>query len=529
MANDTNDRSLDPVVFGVAFGFVVVFCTAGAVFPEQLDQLASQALNWIITHLGWLFVLVSTGFVVFALVLALSPYGRIPLSQDDETPEFSTVSWVAMMFSAGMGIGLMFYGIYEPVSHYTHPFPGLGVAPNSHAATRQAMAYTFFHWGLHPWAIYAVVALAMGYSTYRKGRPNLVSAPFQSLLGRERIERGIWGRLIDIFALVATKFGGSVSLGLGALQIAGGIWIFTGIGGGFAQPGQAQWVALAVIVVLDILALISALTGVDRGIKWLSNANMVLAVVLALFVLIAGPTVFLLNLIPAAFGAYLTELVAMSFRSPAFGGQQWMGDWTLFFWAWWISWAPFVSTFIARISRGRTIREFVFGALLVPTVVSGLWFVILGGAGIHLQSTGQADIAGEPAPAVAFFTALREYPLFMVTGGLVMFLTAIFWVSGADAAAVVLAMLSSRGSLTPKKWVIAVWKISSAAVAAVLLVMGGLKAFETFTILVASPFLLVTIGLCCALYADLRRDPMRRGGKAELALSRRGPSSDSPA
>lgn len=352
-----------------------------------------------------------------------------------------------------------------------------------------------------------MVALAMGYSTYRKGRGNLVSAPFQALLGRERIEQRGWGRPIDIFALIATKFGGAVSLGLGALQVAGGIWIFTGVGGGFTHPGQAKYVAVVVIIVLDVCALISALSGVDRGIKWLSNTSMVLAVLLALFILICGPTVFLLNLIPISFGAYLNDLVSMSFRAPAFGGKEWMSSWTLFFWAWWISWAPFVSTFLARISRGRTIREFVFGALIVPTVISGLWFVILGGAGIDLERSGHTEIAAAAKPAVSFFTALQEYPLFAVTGVLVMILTAIFWVSGADAAAVVLGMLSSRGSLKPKKWVLAVWKISTAALAGVLLVMGGLRAFETFTILVASPFVLITIGMCWALYVDLRHDP----------------------
>ncbi len=504
---------IDPTVFGWSIGIITVFCILGALFPKQVGSYAEVGLNWIIANLGWLFVLAASAFVVFCVLLAFSRYGRIPLSRNGEPPEFSTVSWIAMMFSAGMGIGLIFYGVAEPVLHLANPAPWLGVQPGSQEAANLGMGYTFFHWGLHPWAIYAVVALALAYSTFRMGRGNLLSAPFQALLGKRRIEDKGWGKPIDIWAIIATKFGGAVSLGLGALQIAGGIWLFTGIGSGFQQEGgsggAAVYVALVVIVVLVTLAILSAVSGVGRGIKWLSNTNMVIAALLVLFVLVAGPTAFLLNLFPAAWGSYIFNFIPWSAQTPAFGGTEWLGTWTIFYWAWWISWAPFVATFIARISRGRTIREFVLGVLIVPTVVSSLWFTVFGGAGMDLMLDGQANIAAAGGPALAFFNTLQLYPLYIVTGIVVMFLVAIFWVSGADASALVLGMLSSQGATEPKRWLVALWAGMAAALAGVLLWVGGLQALKTFTILIAAPFVLVMIGLCWALYADLRRDPLR--------------------
>lgn len=501
----TRERSgIDPVVLGVSLGLVVLFCIAGAVWPTQIGDAGGAALTWLVRNVGWLFVLASTGFVVFALALAFSKYGRIPLSRNGEPPEFSTVSWVAMMFSAGMGIGLIFFGVQEPVAHFTDAPPGSGVVPGTPAATQTSLAYTFFHWGLHPWAIYAVVALALAYSTFRMGRGNLLSSPFQSLSRSEDVSETGWGKAINVWAIVATKFGGATSLGLGALQISFGLAVVSGVAG-----LNGLGTSLLVIVVLVSFAILSAVSGVGNGIKWLSNINMVIAALLVLFVLAGGPTVFLFDLIPQGFGAYLTNLVPLSFRDPAFGGVEWYSSWTIFYWAWWISWAPFVATFIARISRGRTIREFVIGVLVIPTVVSGLWFTVLGGAGIQAQATGRADIAGASDEAAAFFNLLQTYPIFIVTGIVVMFLVAIFWVSGADASALVLATLSSRGKIEPKSWLVALWAALSAAVAAVLLYVGGLDALQTFTIIVAAPFVLVMIALCWALYADLRRDPLR--------------------
>ncbi len=515
---ERTDNRVDPVVFGVSFGFITIFCIVGAVFHKRVGEIGSIALGWVIANLGWLFVLAATGFVIFALVVAFSRYGRIPLAREGEEPEFSTVSWVAMMFSAGMGIGLMFFGVFEPVSHLASPPPqegGLplpGQAPNDVVEQKTApvaMAYTLFHWCLHPWAIYAVVGLALAYSTFRMGRGNLISSPFQALFGKKNIEDRGWGKPIDIFAVITTKFGSAVSLGLGALQIAAGLYLIAGIGSGF--NGENRTIALLVIAVLTVGIVISAVSGVSRGIKWLSNTNMVLAALLLLFVFIVGPTLFILNLVPESIGTYLTKLIPMSFHSAVASTNEWLGNYTIFYWAWWISWTPFVGTFIARISRGRTIREFILGVLVVPTVVTILWFAVLGGAGMELTIEGTAQIVGNVSgEAEAFFKALAEFPFYTATGILVMFLTAIFFVSGADAGALVLSTLSSRGASEPKTWLVVLWAIMTGAVAAVLLWVGGLGALKTFTILASMPFVLIMIGLCWALYADLRRDPLRQ-------------------
>ncbi|GAA1336243.1 BCCT family transporter [Arthrobacter roseus] len=497
--------TVDKTVFGVSAGIIVVVCLVGVLFTTEVFDATTAALGWVTSKFGWLFILSATGFVVFALVLAFGKYGSIPLSQEGEKTEFSTISWVAMMFSAGMGIGLMFFGVYEPVTHLATPPPFVDAAAGSAEAASSAMAYTFFHWGLHPWAIYSVVGLALAYSTYRMGRGNLMSSPFQSIFGKERIEKG-WGKPIDILAIICTKFGSATSLGLGALQIAAGIALLRT--GEFSDdPGVA--VPIIIICVLTVGVVFSAASGVSRGIKWLSNTNMILAAVLLVFVFVVGPTVFILDLLPNSIGSYFNNLVSMSFHSAVFGGSDWLASWTIFYWAWWISWTPFVGTFIAKISRGRTIREFVLGVLLVPTSVSMLWFVVFGGAGINLQ-LGGVDIAGTGNEAAGFFAALQNYPFFIGAALIVMLLTAVFFVSGADAGALVLGTLSSYGRKEPWKPLVILWAVLTGAVAAVLLFVGGLDALQTFTILAATPFVLVILGLCVALYVDLRRDPLRQ-------------------
>jgi len=502
----TGWATVDKTVFGVSAGIIVVVCLAGVLFTDAVGGAASSALGWVTSNGGWLFILGASGFVVFSLVLAFGRYGSIPLSREGQGTEFSTLSWVAMMFSAGMGIGLMFFGVYEPVTHLASPPPFVDAAPNSADAANAAMAYTFFHWGLHPWAIYSVVGLALAYSTYRMGRGNLMSAPFQALFGKERIETKGWGKPIDILAIICTKFGSATSLGLGALQIAAGVSLLS-TGQFDDDPGTA--LPIIIICVLTVGVIFSAASGLAKGIKWLSNTNMVLSGVLLVFVFVVGPTVFILDLLPSAIGTYLADLVPMSFHSAVFGGGDWLASWTIFYWAWWISWTPFVGTFIARISRGRTIREFVLGVLLVPTAVSIIWFVVFGGAGLNLQLNG-VDIAGTGSEAAGFFAALQQYPFFIGSALVVMVLTAVFFVSGADAGALVLGTLSSRGSKEPWKPLVIFWAVLTGAVAAVLLFVGGLGALQTFTILAATPFVLIIIGLCVSLYVDLRRDPLRQ-------------------
>ena len=500
--NEVSRGGLDKLVFGVTAVLALAFVAWGFISTASLSDVSGKSLTWVMTNTGWLFVLTASAFVVFVLWLALGRFGSIPLGRDGEAPEFRTVSWIAMMFSAGMGIGLMFYGVSEPISHFVAPPPGTGEAGNADAA-QNAMATTLFHWTLHPWAIYAVVGLAIAYGVYRKGRLQLISAAFEPLLGKHA--NGPAGKVIDILAIFATLFGSAASLGLGALQVRTGLEIVTGIG----EFGNAAMVM--VIAALTVAFVISAVSGVARGIQWLSNINMVLALALALFVFVAGPTIFMLNLIPTALGSYIADLPMMSARTSAEGQatNEWLQGWTVFYWAWWLSWTPFVGMFIARISRGRTIREFVTGVLLVPSMVSLVWFAIFGGAAIDLQKKG-TDI-GSMDLEQQLFTTLGAYPIATVTSILVIALVSIFFVSGADAASVVMGSLSERGTLEPSRPTVIFWGVATGAVAAVMLLVGGadaLTGLQQITIVAAVPFVLVMIGLCFSLVKDLRSDPL---------------------
>ena len=390
------------MVFGVTAVIALGFLVWGFVSTATLASASGSALGWIMDNTGWLFALTASGFVVFVLWLALGKFGNIPLGCDDEEPEFRTISWVAMMFSAGMGIGLMFFGVAEPLTHFATPPPGTG-APGNPDAVQTAMATTLFHWTLHPWAIYAVVGLAIAYGVYRRGRMQLISSAFEPLLGDRA--NGMGGKVIDMLAIFATLFGSAASLGLGALQIRSGLHIVAGV----SETGNT--VLVVIITVLTLAFVLSAVSGVARGIQWLSNINMVLAITLALFVFVVGPTVFILNLLPTSLGSYFQDLAMMSARTGAEGADvdTWLQSWTIFYWAWWISWTPFVGMFIARISRGRTIRQFVTGVLLVPSVVSLVWFAVFGGAAINVQQGG-VDLAGEGSIEAAAVQPARPVP-----------------------------------------------------------------------------------------------------------------------
>ncbi|MCR3720328.1 MULTISPECIES: BCCT family transporter [Prauserella salsuginis group] len=508
----------DRPVFAVAAILALAIIAWGVLQPGNLLSVSETLLfDAVIPYGGWVFVLTASGFVVFAIALAISRYGRIKLGQDKERPEFRTSSWVAMMFSAGMGIGLMFFGATEPVTFLASPPPGTGLEPNSDEALHTAMATTLFHWTLHPWAIYAVVGLAIAYSAFRRGRSQLLSSVFWPLLGG-RHTGGPLGKAIDVMAIFATLFGSAASLGLGALQVGGGL----GAVGWIDSPGSGLLVGI--IAVLTVCFIASAVSGVAKGIQWLSNINMVLAAVLAVFILVVGPTVMILNLVPNAIGDFVRELPEMAGRTGATGGQameNWLSTWTIFYWAWWISWTPFVGMFIARISRGRTIRQFIIGVIAVPSAVSLVWFAIFGGAAMDIQQRGTdgnpgnggADLyqGGEVSSEVITFTMLEHLPWFLPAAIIVMILVSIFFVSGADAASVVMGTLSQRGSVEPKRNVVIFWGVIMGAVAAVMLIAGGetgLDGLQYLTILIAVPFVFVMVGLCVSLWKDLRSDPL---------------------
>jgi choline/carnitine/betaine transport len=494
--------TLDFGVFGVSVGISLLFVLWGVFFTESLSAVGSAVLGFLIEDFGWVFILSTFGFLLFVGYLAFSRYGKVKLGRDEDEPEFNTVSWVAMMFSVGMGIGLMFYGVAEPISHFSAPPHGLA-KPETEGAARLAMEYSFFHWALHPWAIYAVVGLALAYFTFRKGRSNLISSAFYPILG-DRVEGPI-GKTIDTLAIFATLFGTATSLGLGALQITGGLNSLNP-----AVPADSKGWAIGIIALMTVAFVVSAVSGVHRGIQWLSNANMVLAVTLVLFLLVVGPTVFIFNTFTESVGGYLANLVPMSFRTAAFGDAEWLAGWTIFYWAWWISWTPFVGTFIARISKGRTIRQFVLGVLVVPSIVTFAWFGILGGSALNLELSGNAGIvdAVSESPAAALFATLGEFPLAGVMSVLAMVLVALFFVSGADAGAVVMGMLSSRGVLEPSKVVVVIWGVLAGAAAAICLLANGLEGLQTAAIISAAPFVLVMIGLCYSLFKELRTEPL---------------------
>jgi choline/carnitine/betaine transport len=500
---------IDRLVFGVTAVLAVGFVVWGIVSTDGLASISGAAQSWVIEKTGWLFVLAASFFVIFVLWLAASRYGRIKLGADDEKPQFKTVSWIAMMFSAGMGIGLMFFGAAEPLSHFVTPPPGTS-QPESEAAIRTAMATAMFHWGLHPWAIYAVAGIAIGYGTFRKGRKQLFSSIFQPLLGSKRTE-GWAGRVIDMLAIFATLFGSAASLGIGATQIGAGLefngWV----------PEATAPLLIGIIVVLTIAFIFSAVSGIARGIQWLSNINMVLAVVLAVFVFVVGPTLLILNLIPATLGAYLGDMTEMASRTAATGGDEmssWLASWSVFYWAWWISWTPFVGMFIARISRGRTIREFVVGVLLAPSIVALIWFSIFGGSAIHEQQIdGDMTVDGAVVSDNTLFQLLEHYPLASVSTVLVMVLVGIFFVSGADSASIVMGTLSQRGALHPSRKVVVFWGVVMGAVAAIMLAIGGggteaLTGLQNLTVVASLPFVIVMLVACYALWSELRTDPL---------------------
>ena len=527
-------KGVDYIVFGVAGVLAIAFVVWGIVSPEGLGGVASALLAGTMDNFGWLFVVAGALFATFVIVVAASKFGRIPLGKDGERPQFKTGSWISMMFATGMGIGLVFYGVGEPLFFYLSPPPDTVEAASSEALN-VAMAQTLFHWTLFPWAMYAIVGLGVGYSTYRLGRSMLFSSMFTPLFG-ERVVNGAGGRVINILAILATLFGSACSLGLGALQIGGGIQS-AGVLGQVTSP-----VLVVIIAVLTAAFVASAISGIERGIQWLSNINMVLAVVLALIVFIGGPTLFILNVIPTAVGSFVEMLPHMASRTSGLGDDAvsaWLSGWTVFYWAWWVSWTPFVGIFIARISRGRTIRQFVVGVLLVPSVVSLLWFAIFGGGAIGIQRRAEQG-TGEPlvqmvdgAPQLNFDTVLFDLLNALPVSGIVtllltilaVVLIAIFFVTGADSASIVMGALSENGTQDPTRRSVIFWGVATGAVAAVMLLAGGdhpseaLNGLKNITIVSALPFVIVMILLCVALWIDLSRDPLViRGALASRLL-----------
>ena len=517
-------EGLDRVVFFAAGILAVAFVVWGFVSPDSLGAVAGTLLTGVMDNFGWLFVIAATVFTIFVIVVAVSKFGRIPLGKDDEKPEFKTSSWIAMMFATGMGIGLVFSAVGEPLFFYMSPPPNT-VDGSTPQAMGTSMGTTLFHWTLYPWAMYAIVGLGVAYGSFRLGRSQLFSSMFTPLFG-ERAVNGFGGKVINILAILATLFGSACSLGLGAIQIGGGIES-AGIMSDVSSP-----VLVIIIAILTAAFVASAVSGVEKGIQWLSNINMVLAVIVALIVFIGGPTLFILNVIPSSVGSFIQDLPQLASRTAADGQgvNEWLSSWTVFYWAWWVSWSPFVGLFIARISRGRTVRQFVTGVLIVPSVVSTIWFAIFGGGAIGIQERTERGegtvkalakvVDGEPDINMdtILFDLLGALPLPNLIAIILMIVTviliAIFFVTGADSASIVMGTLSANGMQEPGKGLVIFWGTATGAVAAVMLLAGGsdpaeaLDGLKNITIVSALPFVIVMLLLCVAVWKDLSKDPL---------------------
>ncbi|MCG7339541.1 BCCT family transporter [Staphylococcus sp. ACRSN] len=494
-----NGRKISPVFIYSAI-LVAIVVLIGAILPEQFDTVTNGIKLWITEKLGWYYLILTTFIVFFCIFLIFSPIGKLKLGKPNDKPEFNTVSWFAMLFSAGMGIGLVFYGAAEPMADFASP---PNADPKTNAAYTEALRSTFFHWGFHAWAIYGVVALALAYAQFRKGEPGLISRTLRPLLGN-KVEGPI-GTIIDVLAVFATVVGVAVSLGMGALQINGGLNYLFGI------PNNV-WVQAVIIIVVTILFIMSAWSGLSKGIQYLSNLNISLGALLMIVVLIIGPTVLILNMMTSSTGSLLNSFLLNSFDTAAQNPQkrEWMSSWTLYYWGWWLSWSPFVGIFIARVSKGRSIREFIAGVLLVPAIVSFVWFSVFGVLGIE---TGKKhEELFKMSAETQLFGVFNHLPLGMILSIIALVLIASFFITSADSATFVLGMQTTYGSLEPSNVVKVTWGVAQSLIAFVLLFAGGgngaeaLNAIQSAAIISALPFSFVVIMMMISFYKDANKE-----------------------
>ncbi|MGO1407642.1 MAG: BCCT family transporter [Brachybacterium sp.] len=497
-------RSLNSV-FLISVALILALLVVAGLFPAQLSSASGAAMHWVTATSGWSLLVIPLGLIGLLLVLAFTRVGRIRLGPDDSRPEYPTVAWIAMLLGAVMGIGMITYGVAEPVSHLVTPPHGLA-APGSQEAVVDALRFTFLDWGLHAWAIFAVFGLAIGYSTHRLGNKGLVSPILRPLIGRHA--DGALGKAIDVLVILSTLFGTTTSLGLGAAQISQGLSLITG------RELTGTGVQILVIALVTVLFTASAMSGIGRGIRYLSQITMVIAAALLLFVLAAGPTSWIITVFLRSLGGYVGDFVEISLLLPT-GGEElaWMQGWTYFMMAWWISWGAFVGIFLARISRGRTIRQFVLVVLGVPSLIFSAWFSVFGGAAMWMDLERDAGIGAAAAENVntAFFGLLDQLPLTSLTSAVAIALVVLYFVTGADSNTYVLSVISSDGRMDPDRSVMCMWGLLTGATAAVLLYAGGLEALQAAVMLTAAPFILVILALAISLVMLLRRDPLLRG------------------
>jgi choline/carnitine/betaine transport len=487
-------------VFWITVFIILAAVVYGVAAPGSFEAVTSNVKSIITTTFGWYYLILVTVIVIFCIFLIFSPVGAIKLGKPDEKPEYSKGTWFAMLFSAGMGIGLVFWGAAEPLAHYISPPLAEG---GTNVAQKEAMRYTFFHWGIHAWGIYAIVALALAYFKFRKDEPGLISATLRPVFGN-KIE-GPLGTVIDVLAVFATVIGVATTLGFGAAQINGGLSFL------FGWPNNF-FVQFMIIAVVTVLFMISAWSGLSKGIKYLSNLNMGLAVGLLVLMFFTGPTILILNMFTDSIGGYIQNIAQMSFRIAPLNEEHrsWINGWTIFYWAWWISWSPFVGIFIARVSRGRTIREFLIGVLLFPALVSFLWFSIFGTSAISIQNAGQVDLTSFATEEV-LFAIFNQFPWATVLSILAVVLISTFFITSADSATFVLGMQTTYGSLTPPNYVKLTWGIAQSTVALILLYSGGLQALQNALIVAAFPFSFIMGLMMLSLYRALSKEKKELG------------------
>ena len=483
-------------VFIASALLIVGFIFFGSLFGELAGEVFNQLQSFITHRFRWLFIILMNVAVVFSLYIALSRYGDIRLGHQTEHPEYSLLSWFGMLFSAGIGIGLLYWGTAEPLYHFMSP--PMGQAETVEAA-KQAMSISFLHWGIHAWALYCVVALSLAYFHYRRGLPLSIRSVLYPLIGQKIY--GKWGHVVDTLAVFGTMFGVVTSLGLGAMQINAG---FSNV---FGIPNNVP-VQLCLIAIITAMATLSVMMGLDKGIKRLSDINIVLTALLLGFMLFFGPTQFIIDSFIENIGNYVSQLIPLGFWSEAYSNTDWQANWTIFYWAWWVSWSPFVGIFVARISRGRTIREFIFGVLFIPMLLLFFWFTTFGGSAVHMELMGNYGLieAVKADYGSAIFKLIEYYPLTKPLTLVIVVMIMLWFVTSSDSASLVIDMLTAGGDTNPPKIQRLFWALSQGVIAAVLLVAGGLSALQAVAIIAGFPFAIVVFVMMYCLWRGLTRD-----------------------
>lgn len=487
---------------------ISIFITAmvallAVLFNDAFAAASNSILGFITKDFTWLYLLSMLSFVVFSILIALSKYGSIRFGKDDERPEYSTLSWFAMLFCAGMGVGLVFWGISEPVTHYLIPddMPGQTIE-----AADFAIKSSFMHWGIHPWSAYAVVGMGFAFFKFRKGLPGLISSLLSPIFGDNISQKWI-GIAIDILAVFATIAGIVTSLGLGVMQISAGLEKLFSVPNGYTTQ-------IVIIGIVTIIFIWSSVSGLDKGIKFLSNSTLILSITLLIIMFILGPRMDILNNMVNGVGSYLQNFISDSLRISTYGDNGWIENWRVFYWAWWIAWAPFTGLFIARISKGRTIREFVLGVVVAPTVFSIIWFSVMGTIGISLGQTGTLSVAEleliSSAPELGLFVVLEHFGIGKITSVIAIILLIFFFITSADSGTFVLATMTTKGNINPPGTIKIIWGLLEAALAVGLLISGGLKPLQTISIVAAFPFIFIMIGTMMSMIIEFKKSSVQK-------------------